>query len=239
MNLPQFREHLTYTLSFLVSVEPFLLGAAVVRGAQDRMARFAAKLRAGMDAEQTTQEQHKFSGGNVVPFAPRGRQQPTVGQPGRAAARTPSGTAKMEAHLSNILIREPADVDRSMPLRVVEPSAIELRQSQPRKRRMLAARDLPRLPDGAFVRTAGRVIARQKPEPASGFVSLSIEDETGISNILVPPDLYEKVQVLAAGGRFVQVAGRLQNEGGLVHIRASRIRVFDAAHTPSRSLDSL
>ena len=238
MNLPRYREHMTNTLPFLRSVEPILLGAVVVRRAQDRMTQFAAKLRAGMDADKSA-EKDGYDQGKIVPFAPRSRAQAGSEASGGPAGLSRSGSSALGVHQNSILIHEPANADRRTPLRVVEPFSGELRPAQARKRRMSAARDLPRMPDGTFVRTAGRVIARQAPQTASGFVSLSIEDETGISNILVAPELYEKVHLLAAGGRFIQVGGRLRNEGGSVQIRASRIRVFDTAHTPSRSLESL
>src|SRR6266513_1505721 len=56
--------------------------------------------------------------------------------------------------------------------------------------------DLPRVQDGQYTRVAGCVIARQRPGTAKGFVFLSLEDETGISNVIVNPDLYEKYRVV-------------------------------------------
>src|SRR5437016_12278026 len=61
--------------------------------------------------------------------------------------------------------------------------------------------DLPRVPDGQYTRVAGCVIARQRPGTAKGFVFLSLEDETGISNVIVNPDLYEKYRVVIKIGR--------------------------------------
>ena len=61
------------------------------------------------------------------------------------------------------------------------------------KQQVKRASDLAGLPDGQYARVAGCVIARQRPGTAKGFVFLSLEDETVISNVIVNPDLYEKI----------------------------------------------
>jgi hypothetical protein len=81
-------------------------------------------------------------------------------------------------------------------------------QLQPHLKR---ACDLPRVPDGQYTRVAGCVIARQRPGTAKGFVFLSLEDETGISNVIVNPDLYEKYRVVINREKFLRVEGVLQN----------------------------
>src|SRR6185312_15694597 len=58
-----------------------------------------------------------------------------------------------------------------------------------RRRHVLSARELTFCKDGEVVRTAGCIIARQRPGTAKGFVFLSMEDETGIANVIVTPDL--------------------------------------------------
>ena len=60
------------------------------------------------------------------------------------------------------------------------------------ERKILRALDLGRTPEGRIVRVAGAVIVRQRPGTAKGFLFLSLEDETGISNIIVHPDMYER-----------------------------------------------
>ena len=62
--------------------------------------------------------------------------------------------------------------------------------------------DLPRVPDGQYTRVAGCVIARQRPGTAKGFVFLSLEDETGISKVIVNPDLYEKYRAVFNRGEI-------------------------------------
>jgi len=75
------------------------------------------------------------------------------------------------------------------------------------KQQVKRACDLSRLPDGQYTRVAGCVIARQRPGTAKGFVFLSLEDETGISNVIVSPDLYEKYRVVINREKFLRVDG--------------------------------
>jgi error-prone DNA polymerase len=85
------------------------------------------------------------------------------------------------------------------------------------------ASDLRLLPQGQRARIAGCVISRQRPGTAKGFGFLSIEDETGVSRTIIHPDLFEKERSLVSYGKFLQIEGPLQNENGLVSIRASEV----------------
>jgi error-prone DNA polymerase len=91
------------------------------------------------------------------------------------------------------------------------------------KQQVKRACDLPRLPDGQYTRVAGCVIARQRPGTAKGFVFLSLEDETGISNVIVNPDLYEKYRKVINREKFLRVEGVLQNQDNVISIKASRV----------------
>jgi error-prone DNA polymerase len=77
--------------------------------------------------------------------------------------------------------------------------------------------------DGEFVRTAGCVIARQRPGTAKGFIFISMEDETGIANIIVSPDLYERNRLVITRSKFLIVDGTLQNKDNVMHVRAVRL----------------
>jgi DNA polymerase III alpha subunit len=83
--------------------------------------------------------------------------------------------------------------------------------------------DLPRGLNGQRVRTAGMVITRQRPGTAKGFVFLTLEDETGVANIIVRPDLFaaERDTVVTAPCLFVE--GILQNIDGVTSIKAERM----------------
>jgi error-prone DNA polymerase len=97
------------------------------------------------------------------------------------------------------------------------------------------AGDLARIRDGEYTRVAGCVIARQRPGTAKGFVFLSLEDETGIANVIVRPDLYEKNRLIINGEKFLRVEGILQNQDNVISIKAARVMpiAISAARTQS------
>jgi error-prone DNA polymerase len=85
------------------------------------------------------------------------------------------------------------------------------------------ASDLREEKDGAYVRIAGNVICRQRPGTAKGFVFISLEDETGISNAVVHPRLFERLRLLITEESFLLISGKLQNVENVIHVRAQRI----------------
>ncbi len=89
--------------------------------------------------------------------------------------------------------------------------------------RVLSAEDLRTRQDGEFVRTAGCVIARQRPGTAKGFIFISMEDETGISNVIVTPDLYDRERLVVTRSKFIFAEGILQNRSGVIHVKASHL----------------
>jgi error-prone DNA polymerase len=94
-------------------------------------------------------------------------------------------------------------------------------------RGVLRAIDLPRARTGRRVRTAGMVITRQRPGTAKGFVFLTLEDETGISNVIIRPDLYATARLVVIESPFLLVEGVLQNQDGVTSIRAERVLRLD------------
>ena len=78
-------------------------------------------------------------------------------------------------------------------------------------------------PNGRRLRVAGAVITRQRPGTAKGFVFLTLEDETGVSNVVVTPDKFQDWRVLVTGEPFLFVEGELQKQDGVIHVRARRI----------------
>jgi error-prone DNA polymerase len=103
------------------------------------------------------------------------------------------------------------------------------RRAELQRMGILSARELQRQPDGRRVIAAGAVIARQRPGTALGFIFLSMEDETGISNVIIHPQLYERERVLVTRGRFLKVYGKLQNQDGVVHVKADGLELLQAA----------
>jgi len=94
---------------------------------------------------------------------------------------------------------------------------------------VLRASDLPAQPHGRRVTVAGAVICRQRPGTAHGFLFLSLEDETGIVNIIVDPQFFEQHRLLITQEPFLLIKGRLQNVESVIHIRAARVDALHAA----------
>jgi error-prone DNA polymerase len=88
---------------------------------------------------------------------------------------------------------------------------------------------------GKQVRIAGNVIVRQRPGTAKGIVFLSIEDETGIANAVVMPDIFDANRMVILSSRWLMVEGPIQNVDSVIHVRAMRIEAlgFSAASVPS------
>jgi error-prone DNA polymerase len=102
---------------------------------------------------------------------------------------------------------------------------------------VLSADDLLHCTHRRIVRIAGCVVARQRPGTAKGFVFLSLEDETGIANVIVAPDLFERDRIVLTRSRFLLVAGPVQNQDGVVHVKAQRVEPLDIATAQIRSHD--
>ncbi len=83
-------------------------------------------------------------------------------------------------------------------------------------------------PEGALVTVAGLVLVRQRPGTAKGVIFLTLEDETGIANVVVWQKLYEKYRRPVIAGRLLRVTGTLQREGAVVHVIARQIE--DISH---------
>jgi error-prone DNA polymerase len=107
---------------------------------------------------------------------------------------------------------------------------MEYRRAALSKLRVLSSAQLQSRKNGEIVRTAGLVIARQRPGTAKGFIFISMEDESGIANIIVTPDLYERERLVVTRSKFIIVEGPLQNPDGVIHVKAARIwSMFDQA----------
>ena len=102
---------------------------------------------------------------------------------------------------------------------------------------VLRAIDLAAVRNGTYVRVAGAVIARQRPGTAKGFVFLSLEDETGISNAIITPDIFEQNRFTVIGGKFLLIEGRLQNVDNVISVKADRVEVLAASEAAVTSHD--
>ena len=111
------------------------------------------------------------------------------------------------------------------------------RRSELRLQGVLSAEELRQCKDGEFVRAAGCVIARQRPGTAKGFIFLSMEDESGIANVIVSPDLYERERMTVVRSKFLLAEGLLQNQDGVIHVKAQRLSTLGDGAMEMRSHD--
>jgi error-prone DNA polymerase len=89
--------------------------------------------------------------------------------------------------------------------------------------RVVENRLLSELPDGKYVTVSGLVLVRQRPGTASGVIFMTIEDETGIANVIVWPRTFERFRPVVLGARLITVTGKMQSEKGVIHVIADRI----------------
>ena len=108
-------------------------------------------------------------------------------------------------------------------------------RSELKKLKAVRAVDIRKLRDGTFVRVAGWVIVRQRPGTAKGFMFLSLEDETGVSNIIVTPQLFEKYRQELVSHPFLLIEGALQNQDNVISVKARHVQplTFAVAAAPS------
>jgi error-prone DNA polymerase len=85
------------------------------------------------------------------------------------------------------------------------------------------ASDLRNIPNGKRLRIGGCVITRQRPGTAKGFVFVSLEDETGVANAIITPDLFHQNRLLLASERFLAIEGILQNQDNVISVKAERV----------------
>jgi error-prone DNA polymerase len=104
----------------------------------------------------------------------------------------------------------------------IGPHPMRLYRDELRTRGVIAAEDLQYIPHGRLVRVAGCVICRQRPGTAKGFMFLSLEDETGIANGIVEPDLFDAYKETLVTAPYLLVEGILQNQQGAVSVKLNR-----------------
>ena len=97
------------------------------------------------------------------------------------------------------------------------------------------ARGLAQVPDGTRVTIAGAVICRQRPGTAKGFVFVSLEDETGIANAVVGPQLFERDRLVITQEPALRITGKIQNVAGVIHVRAEQIAALRDIALPAQT----
>ena len=105
----------------------------------------------------------------------------------------------------------------------VGPHPMQYHRQAMHARGVLCASELQKMQDGRFARVAGCVIARQRPGTAKGFVFLSLEDETGIANAIITPDVFDQNRLLLVAEKFLLIEGVLQNQDNVISVKARRV----------------
>jgi error-prone DNA polymerase len=97
------------------------------------------------------------------------------------------------------------------------------------------AADMQQLRDGSLISVAGWVIVRQRPGTAKGFVFLTLEDETGVANVIITPQLFDKYRLVLVDHPFLLITGKLQNQDKVFSVKAKSVRAlsFKVAAAPS------
>jgi error-prone DNA polymerase len=119
----------------------------------------------------------------------------------------------------------------------VGPHPMAYRRAELKAQGIRSAAELENVPNGQWVRAAGCVIARQRPGTAHGFLFLSLEDETGIANAIVTPDLFEQNRRLLVGEKFLLIEGVLQNLDNVISVKAQRVLPLSVTEAEARSHD--
>ena len=90
-------------------------------------------------------------------------------------------------------------------------------------RRVVKAERLAAIDDGRRVEVAGLVLVRQRPGTASGVIFITIEDESGVANLVVWPAVFERFRRIVLGAQLMLVRGKVQKEGLVIHIVAETL----------------
>jgi error-prone DNA polymerase len=131
-------------------------------------------------------------------------------------------SARDDSPLSRMTLPERVKADYDTMNLTTGPHPMKLlRESLPNIWRAI---DLPHARQGSIIQIAGNVICRQRPGTAKGFVFVSLEDETGVSNAIVDPDLFEHFRLVITEEAFLLIEGEVQNSDNVILIKAREIR---------------
>ena len=184
---------------------------------------FAEHRRSAMWRVEETQHDDLLGSAGWQPAAfgslPNARCSRQAAANGRLAACAPQ---KNESPLTPMSMQERVKADYTTMNLTTGPHPMKLLRAQLPD--IWRASDLPSARHGATVQIGGNVICRQRPGTAKGFVFISLEDETGVSNAIVTPDLFERMRLLITEEPFLVIEGIVQNTDNVVLIKAQEIR---------------
>jgi error-prone DNA polymerase len=106
------------------------------------------------------------------------------------------------------------------------PHPMFYRRAEMHRLNIKSAAEMRVMPHGKRTTVAGAVITRQRPGTASGLIFLTLEDETGYANVIVMPQVYEEYRQAVLGPKFIRVSGTVQNQDGIVHLKAEHVEAL-------------
>jgi error-prone DNA polymerase len=119
----------------------------------------------------------------------------------------------------------------------IGPHPLAYHRARLKNLRLRTAIDLQTLRNGTPVRIAGSVVVRQRPGTAKGFVFLSMEDETGIANVIITPQLFQQNRTVIVHNQFLLIAGTLQNQDNVISVKAASIQPLQITKAETVSHD--
>ena len=153
---------------------------------------------------------------------------------GAASKKTPD---VISGPLKQMTLTERVSADYAATGLTIGPHPMALVRKNLATRGVLRASDLALWRPGRRVRVAGAVIIRQRPGTAKGFVFLSLEDETGIANAILTPDVFALHRRAAVDAPYLLIEGVLQNQDGAVSVKAERLEVLTGTGPRPQSHD--
>jgi error-prone DNA polymerase len=117
------------------------------------------------------------------------------------------------------------------------PHPMFYRRSEMHRLNIKSAAEMRAMAHGKRATVAGAVITRQRPGTASGLIFLTLEDETGYANVIVMPHVYEKYRQAVLEPKFIRVSGRVQNQDGIVHLKAEHVEALSVSAAQMTSHD--
>ena len=191
--------------------------------------------REGLQDSDQRDREVRSQKAEVSPPLPTAFQAATAGPPKRAVRSAPA--RKDGSPLAPMTPDERVVADYAGTGLTIGPHPVAFRRQELALRGVLRAIDLPRVRNGRQVRVAGTVITRQRPGTAKGFMFLTLEDETGVANIIVRPDVFAADRVTILERSFLLVEGVLQLQDGVTSVKAERFHDFAFTEATPESRD--
>jgi len=187
------------------------------------------------DLSVTANDKLKFAGQNVHRRAALWQ----VERVARAAGPLFAGLHELDANspLAQMTVPERMDADFRGTGLTIGRHPVAMYRTELNKLGATRAVDIQQLRNGFAVRVAGWVIVRQRPGTAKGFMFLTLEDETGVANVIITPQLFDKNRLVLVDHPFLLIEGKLQNQDNVVSLKAKRIRAlsFKVAALPAHN----